>query len=168
MELKTVLKLQQQLVMTPQLQQAIRLLQLSRLELVDEVRKELDGNPILMDEDNNDGSKQRSNDSGDPANLARAQDEEFRKNEPSRENETAAKEVDWEKFLENRTLQQPSEGSKGPSGFDDLPPIEQNLTRSESLREHLLWQLQLGEFTDEERRFGELVIGNRMARELQI
>ena len=38
MELKTVLKLQQQLVMTPQLQQAIRLLQLSRMELVDEVR----------------------------------------------------------------------------------------------------------------------------------
>ena len=33
--------------MTPQLQQAIRLLQLSRLELIDEVRKELDGNPIL-------------------------------------------------------------------------------------------------------------------------
>jgi DNA-directed RNA polymerase specialized sigma54-like protein len=40
----------QQLVMTPQLVQAIRLLQLSRMELVEEIRKELDGNPVLADD----------------------------------------------------------------------------------------------------------------------
>jgi RNA polymerase sigma-54 factor len=40
MEIKQQLRLSQQLVMTPQLQQAIRLLQLSRLELIDEIRKE--------------------------------------------------------------------------------------------------------------------------------
>src|SRR6202011_662515 len=45
------LKLSQQLVMTPQLQQAIRLLQLSRLELIDEIRKELDATPVLADEE---------------------------------------------------------------------------------------------------------------------
>ena len=37
--------------MTPQLQQAIRLLQLSRMELIDEIRKELDGNPVLADDE---------------------------------------------------------------------------------------------------------------------
>ena len=51
MEIKQQLKLSQQLVMTPQLQQAIRLLQLSRLELIDEIRKELDANPVLGDEE---------------------------------------------------------------------------------------------------------------------
>ena len=51
MEIKQQLKMSQQLVMTPQLQQAIKLLQLSRLELVDEVRKELDNNPVLSDEE---------------------------------------------------------------------------------------------------------------------
>lgn len=51
MELKQQLRLSQQLVMTPQLQQAIRLLQLSRLELQDEISKELDDNPILAEED---------------------------------------------------------------------------------------------------------------------
>src|SRR5690606_38087504 len=53
MELKQnlQLRLSQQLVMTPQLQQAIRLLQLSRLELVDEIRKELDNNPVLVEDD---------------------------------------------------------------------------------------------------------------------
>src|SRR5215468_2661895 len=50
MEMKLQFKLSQQLVMTPQLVQAIRLLQLSRLELVDEIRKELDGNPVLADD----------------------------------------------------------------------------------------------------------------------
>src|SRR6516164_10376994 len=48
-EIKQHLKLQQQLVMTPQLQQAIKLLQLSRMELVDMVRDEMLENPILED-----------------------------------------------------------------------------------------------------------------------
>ena len=47
MELKQVLKLSQQLVMTPQLQLSIKLLQLSRLELVDYVKEELEQNPVL-------------------------------------------------------------------------------------------------------------------------
>src|SRR5262245_23224153 len=44
------LKLQQQLVMTPQLQQAIRLLQLSRMELLDAIQAELEQNPALEEE----------------------------------------------------------------------------------------------------------------------
>ena len=47
LEFKQQLKLSQQLVMTPQLQMAIKLLQLSRLELLDTVRQELDSNPML-------------------------------------------------------------------------------------------------------------------------
>ena len=47
LELKQTVKLSQQLVMTPQLQQAIKLLQLSRIELVDLVQQELQENPVL-------------------------------------------------------------------------------------------------------------------------
>ena len=47
LELRQSLKLSQQLVMTPQLQQAIKLLQLSRLELQQAIREELETNPIL-------------------------------------------------------------------------------------------------------------------------
>ncbi len=50
MEMRQELKLSQQLVMTPQLQQAIRLLQLSRMELADLVHEEMLENPILDDE----------------------------------------------------------------------------------------------------------------------
>src|SRR5881394_621403 len=49
LELKQHLRLSQQLVMTPQLQQAIKLLQLSRMELCDMVRDEMLENPILED-----------------------------------------------------------------------------------------------------------------------
>ncbi|MBW2684985.1 MAG: RNA polymerase sigma-54 factor, partial [Deltaproteobacteria bacterium] len=47
MELKQQLKLSQQLIMTPQLQQAIKLLQMSRMELSELVQEELLENPIL-------------------------------------------------------------------------------------------------------------------------
>ncbi len=70
MELKQQLRLTQQLVMTPQLQQAIRLLQLSRLELIDEVRKELDGNPILSAEEDPDPKGRASDDASRAAGAA--------------------------------------------------------------------------------------------------
>lgn len=160
MEIKQQLRLTQQLVMTPQLQQAIRLLQLSRLELIDEVRKELDNNPVLAEEDG--GERPRGDAGGERAagepREPREPHERTELNQESRDTEKAAREVDWEKFLENRTLQQPLPGNRG--GFEELPPIEQNLTKPNNLRDHLLWQLQMSDFTDVERRFAELVIGN--------
>lgn len=157
MEIKQQLRLSQQLVMTPQLQQAIRLLQLSRLELIEEVRKELDNNPMLSDEEP-DG---RTREPGEVRTVTEAGIEDpgvYYKTADQKVRERATREVDWEKFLENRTLQQPPQSSRG--GFEELPPIEQNLTKPGSLQEHLLWQLQMSDFTDVERRFAELVIGN--------
>src|SRR5450755_3177135 len=112
MEIKQQFKLSQQLVMTPQLVQAIRLLQLSRLELVDEVRKELDGNPVLADDQTDpklrDGEGKDSTSAA--SNEARMENMERLGREandlPARDAEKRAKEVDWEQFLENRQLQQ--------------------------------------------------------------
>lgn len=159
MEIKQQLRLSQQLVMTPQLQQAIKLLQLSRLELIDEVRKELDNNPVLSDEDiegrgSGDDPRQTAKTQAAEAEFERAATETA----DTRESEKAVREVDWEKFLENRSLQQSVPGNRG--GFDELPPIEQNLTKPRSLQDHLHWQLSTSDFTEGERRFAELVIGN--------
>lgn len=156
MEIKQQLKLSQQLVMTPQLQQAIRLLQLSRMELVDEVRREMDANPMLADED----VEPRQGNAGE--RQAVASGEEGR-NAPDldltrRAEERKVREVDWEQFLENRAMQPPI--PSGRSGFEELPPIEANLTRPRSLVEHLRWQLQMNEYSEEEQRFAEVVIGN--------
>jgi RNA polymerase sigma-54 factor len=163
MELKQQLRLTQQLVMTPQLQQAIRLLQLSRLELVEEVRKELDNNPVLSDEE---PDQQRPREAQETASgsdeggvdVDRPLQDADGRSEDARATEQATREVDWEKFLENRTLQQAVPPGRG--GFEELPPIDQNLTKPRSLRDHLLWQLQMSDFTDVERRFAQLVIGN--------
>ena len=62
MEMRQELKLSQQLVMTPQLQQAIRLLQLSRMELADLVHEEMLENPILDDEMDLDQERSRERD----------------------------------------------------------------------------------------------------------
>jgi RNA polymerase sigma-54 factor len=157
------LKMTQQLVMTPQLVQAIRLLQLSRLELVEEIRKELDGNPFLGDDGGADATSSRENVTGTrevQSDNTRAEriPEHADRDLAARDTEKRVKEVDWEQFLENRQMQQVPPGQR--SGFEELPPIEQNLSRSTSLREHLLFQLQMSDFVDNERMFAELVIGN--------
>src|SRR6185503_12875600 len=121
----------------PQLQQAIRLLQLSRLELIDEVRRELDNNPVLSEDEPD--PKAQKGEAPEARNLPREEsmpDAEYPPTDDRRQSEKAAREVDWEKFLENRTLHQQATGMRG--GFEDLPPIEQNLTRPRTLPDHLL------------------------------
>jgi RNA polymerase sigma-54 factor len=165
MEIKQQLKLSQQLVMTPQLQQAIRLLQLSRLELIDEIRKELDANPVLADEEVDPRARNGDGKNGEspvepplPDSPATASEKLDLADLGKRTEEKQVQDIDWEQFLENRTLQQPLPSNRG--GFDELPPIEQNLTKGASLVDHLRWQLQMSDFTDEEKRFAEFVIGN--------
>jgi RNA polymerase sigma-54 factor len=165
MEIKQQLKLSQQLVMTPQLQQAIRLLQLSRLELIDEIRKELDANPVLADEEVDPRARANGEKNGEVILEPRAPDAPAMSAEKldisdlgKRSEDKQVQEIDWEQFLENRTLQQPLPSNRG--GYEDLPPIEQNLTKGLSLVDYLRSQLQLSDFTDEEREFAESVIGN--------
>jgi RNA polymerase sigma-54 factor len=166
MEIKQQLRMSQQLVMTPQLQQAIRLLQLSRLELIDEIRKELDANPVLADEEID--PRARSAADGKPGEVlmdhpapdspAMASEKAAVSDLDKRADDKRVQEIDWEQFLENRTQQQALPSNRG--GFEELPPIEQNLTKNLSLVDHLRWQLQMSDFTDEEKRFAELVMGN--------
>ncbi|MCS6900730.1 MAG: RNA polymerase factor sigma-54 [Myxococcales bacterium] len=152
------------IVMTPQLQQAIRLLQLSRIELIDEVRRELESNPVLADDDSD--PQERNEVEGSDGYVRRSSDQAMSdldnhavdRDINARREEKKVQEVDWEQFLENRTLQQPTYATR--SGFEELPPIEQSLTRATSLADHLRWQLQMSDFTEAERAFVELVISN--------
>ncbi|MBX3200308.1 MAG: hypothetical protein KF894_19380 [Labilithrix sp.] len=136
MEIKQQLKLSQQLVMTPQLQQAIRLLQLSRLELIEEIRKECDANPVLADEDFEPRPRQAEASAENIQTTSieqgerridmlddRKRMESGRRRRPSKQ----VNEIDWEQFLENRTLQQPLPANRG--GFEELPPIESRTSR---------------------------------------
>ena len=65
LQLKQSLSLAQQLIMTPQLQQAIKLLQLSRLELLETITQEMETNPLLDEQPSGDSDGDNEKGSGD-------------------------------------------------------------------------------------------------------
>lgn len=145
MELKQQLKLSQQLIMTPQLQQAIKLLQMSRMELSELVQEELLENPMLEE--------------GNEAREAANQAPEESAAPEVRAHEAKKEEIDWERYLENHSTEAPMPSIRR-GGDDEMPGLEATLSTSEDLSDHLGWQLRMGDFVEDERRFAALVIGN--------
>lgn len=159
MELKQQLKLSQQLVMTPQLQQAIKLLQISRAELVDLVRQELLENPVLEDHAETqelradkavtrEGASDGTNFDQEAAPAVNTHDQ------------GGAREIDWERYLENQSLQAPAPYVRYTGSEDEMSNGDGSLTERENLAGHLIWQLRMADLTDEELKFSHLVIGN--------
>ena len=174
-EIKQQLKLSQQLVMTPQLQQAIKLLQLSRMELSELVREELMENPVLEDGLDTDKEASREEVRGEseiggevPEQQLMGETEQPQgpaaeprdaTTEVSGDSATAVNEIDWENYLESYTSQ-PAMPSFRDSGSEELPSLEATLTKRTSLFDHLLWQLKLGGFNEKEEEIGMLILGN--------
>ncbi len=182
LEIKQELRLSQQLVMTPQLQQAIKLLQLSRIELVDLVQKELEENPVLEEgvevdgEEGPDATAEAKEAAAEAsaeeasADTAPAEESpaeltapgEAGAEEPAvgeeREPTDAEKvaDVDWQDYLDSH----PQTGVREARDDDDRPSFEATLTRRTTLSEHLLWQLQLASLPGEELLAAEYIIGN--------
>jgi RNA polymerase sigma-54 factor len=156
LELKQTPKLVQQLVITPQLQQAIRLLQLTRLELVDLINQEMKENPLL--EEDEEGKEE--------AEVEEPVTEKAKEEPPLNTEHTlevkgegeGKDEFDWESYLENYNLT--SFQRQSSSDGEERPSFENFLTKQTTLCDHLYWQLQLSRFTDEEQRAGVWIIGN--------
>ena len=165
MELKQQLRLSQQLVMTPQLQQAIKLLQMSRMELLETVTKELLENPVLEDQRENAPEPGVASDAG--ARNGEGRDEvtaagqiaDVSDKPTNREAERKASEIDWERYLENHAMQGPVPGGSA-RGHEDLPGFESTLTKTEDLVDHLEWQIRMSDMVADERSFAALVVGN--------
>ena len=122
------LKLGQQLALTPQLQQAIKLLQLSTLDLQQMIEETLESNALLERE-----SEQPENVELDFAEAAASEDD----------TEDLAVDTVWEDVLPSSAPPTP-----GPAAEADFS--EQD-SEEESLRDHLLWQLNLTRFSDTDR-----------------
>jgi RNA polymerase sigma-54 factor len=159
-EIKQQLRLSQQLVMTPQLQQAIKLLQLSRLELADVVQQELQENPVLEEVAEAEEELPRevaadSEEAAAPEAAAEAQTEVPENREASDAEKIA--DIDWQSYAEAY----PQTGYQGEAREDDdRRSLEGTLTRRPTLAEHLDWQLQLAEFSEAEREASRWIIGN--------
>lgn len=154
LEMRQQMKLTQQLVMTPQLQQAIKLLQLSRLELQDLVSQELEENPILdetLEQENVKELEQIEIQEREPAPL----EESERFKEVTAGSDTI-KEMDWDSYIDGYNY---SSGEQY-SDDEDRPSFENLLTKKGTLVDHLTWQLNLSKFEEDEIRVGIEIIGN--------
>jgi RNA polymerase sigma-54 factor len=139
--LKSSLSLQlgQHLTMTPQLQQAIRLLQLSTIELQLEVQQALESNPMLELAEENSSDDSSDAESGDE-NVSEG---------PETETQT---EEDWEE-----DLYASSSGGQAAGG-DDRDPFENQAGSEGGLHEHLLWQLHLSPLNERDQHIGATLI----------
>jgi RNA polymerase sigma-54 factor len=168
MELKQSLKLSQQLVMTPQLQQAIKLLQLSRMELLEQVREELEQNPLLEQPDetlDGDGEEKAPGEASlEAENLEAPAPDTLPQPERAEEVKGEAEnpgEIDWDAYLNSYQFNEPTTPSnKGNVDSEDLPSFEANLVEKEDLSAHLMEQLGTLRLNDAERRVVALVLGN--------
>src|ERR1041385_3695655 len=172
MEMRQELRLVQQLVMPPQLQQAIRLLQLSRMELADLVHEEMLENPILDDESDLDAERSRVRDEVGSEEQLTHQIEATGSTETPidgsvvdgvaqteiKGDSSAVNEIDWENYLDNYTMGPPMPAFRGDG--EELPSLEATLTKPPSLHDHLAWQLKMTDLPPEQLEIGMTIIGN--------
>ncbi len=161
LELKQHLKMTQQLVMTPQLQQAIKLLQLSRMELVDLIRTEITENPLL--EEPAEGEEETRAEGASPAEQAQEETAPQHKEAEKAvevKGEEGANEIDWDQYLDHYQLQGHTAPSNRGLSDEELPGYEATLTKKGDLVDHLVWQLRLSHFSPDEEQAAMLIIGN--------
>lgn len=163
MEARLELRLQQKLIMTPQLQQAIKLLQLSRLELVQSVTQELIENPVLEEAASDESDEEPSSEEGEAATEMLTAVEAPTEVTPDQEGTQEIKSdlelgPQWDEYL-NEMGDGRDYGNK-EADDKELPSYDQTLTRLPSLSDHLSWQLHLSTSDPGLMKGGEWIIGN--------
>jgi RNA polymerase sigma-54 factor len=151
LELKQSLSLNQQLIMTPQLQQAIKLLQLSRLELLDTIYQEMETNPILEENPAAEGEEEVGGDRGPeaPGKEDGAPQEVKLDGQPKED-------LDWESYLSDYN----TGWAEAPHEDREFPSFESVASSKTNLYSHLLWQLNMAELSDVQKEIGANIIGN--------
>jgi len=146
------LKLQQKLILTPQLQMAIKLLQMPQLELSQTLTQELVENPFLEEASESASAEETS-----------PQERESEDAQPAIDDTEAPLErmmvFSNDDYFEERGLDGRDLGYFHPDQ-EEQPSFEQYVGSTTDLFDHLLWQLRMSRETEEIRRVGELIIGN--------
>ncbi len=155
LEIKQSLRLTQQLIMTPQLQQAIKLLQLSRLELLAAINQELETNPVLEETLSDDDQEPESWDTAAEDHPPELTLTDGQPNEVTVESQVG-EDFDWDSYLEDKVPPSHRQEQEQRESFS----LENLTSEVPSLKTHLLWQLQMATLTDTEKYIGALIIGN--------
>jgi RNA polymerase sigma-54 factor len=153
LEQKLSLKLAQKLVMTPSLQQAIKLLQMTRMELETTITQELVENPTL--EEVTELSEEETE--REREERERVEEEKAKKDDDELDHEESMEDIDLEDYFSDFY-----EGSTYPSMNEhrEGPPIENTLAEAPDFYDHLLWQLHMADVPTRIREIAELIIGN--------
>src|SRR6185436_15136683 len=140
-------RLVQKLILTPSLQQAIKLLPMTTIELAELLNQEMTENPLLEEVPTEDPAQEQA--------AATEQPEADKKDEPK--NDTWD-DQDYEYFFGEYL----DDGyrPRQPQEVKELPPIENTLSSKGSLADHLMWQLNLQASEDGIRDIGAAIIGN--------
>ncbi|MFC4702027.1 RNA polymerase factor sigma-54 [Glaciecola siphonariae] len=162
------LKFSQQLTMTPQLQQAIKLLQLSTLDLQQEIQEALESNPLLelTEQDFNDADSGDKNDSSeknnaDGASNSAESDSDLSGSDGIDSHDALEKgdlpddlplDSSWEEYLGSSSAPVKMVGSNPDDDF-----VFQGET-SESIQDHLIWQMELTHFSETDRSIAIAII----------
>lgn len=139
------LRLSQQLAMTPQLQQAIRLLQLSTLELQQELQQALESNPLLEQTDIHDEIATQETQDSEGLDTAEALEQKEMPDE-------LPLDASWDEIY---TAGTPS--GTGTDYIDDELPVYQGET-TQSLQDYLMWQVELTPFSDTDRAIATAIV----------
>jgi len=161
MKLRLDLRLSQKLIMTPQLQQAIKLLQLSRLELQQSLTQHLLENPLLdeVQAEVEEAEAAAAEGKTEDPSITTAQDNAEEAGTPEeRGSPEEFSASGWEEYFGSDRRAGDSEYPS--SSQDEFPSYEQTVAKATSLEEHLLWQLSLSGLSEREKAIGRLLIGN--------
>ena len=138
-------RLSQRLILTPSLQQAIKPLPLTTLELAEVLDQEVMENPLLEEE---------------PVEETKTVEEIAQEETAERERpDDPLKEIDIERFFEDY-FDNGADRRTRPSEVPEVAPIENTLTESPDLYDHLLWQLHMTEADEATLEIGEAIIQN--------
>lgn len=149
--------------MTPQLQQAIKLLQLSRLELVQSVCQELIENPVLEEVTSEESGEDLPGGEGETAPETQTAPETPNEVAPEQEGAQELKSdlelgPQWDEYLNE--MGDGRDYGNAEADDNELLSYDQTLTRLPSLSDHLLWQLHLSVSDPGLVKAGEWIIGN--------
>ncbi len=148
LNLKLQMRLSQQLIMTPQLQQAIKLLQLSRQELEELIDQALVENPVL-EEDPEEAAPVET--TPEPVTATENAGDLIE------DDRHAEADLDWQQYINSGSGVIPE---RAPREDGDEPNLEATLSRSETLQDHLAWQLEMSQVSPVEQEIGDHLIGN--------
>ncbi len=141
--LTQTLKVSQNLVMTPQLQQSIKILQLSRQELIEKIKEEIETNPVCEED-----------------SFSQEVEEEREDFVASGSNSEAVNDFDWESYGENASFITYNFKFSHKERLEEDIDFENMVSKDSSLEEYLIWQIRMTDLKEEDLPIAEYLIYN--------